>query len=84
MFEGGSEIARSSIVVNLVPAPTAIALLGMGGMVATRRHREVPFVIEQGPQRERAPRCGGALFQFRVVAATQSSGSKRLVPHALG
>lgn len=30
LFEGGSEIARSSIVVNVVPAPGAIALLGNG------------------------------------------------------
>lgn len=39
VLEGGSEIARSSIVVNVVPAPGALALVGLGGLVATRRRR---------------------------------------------
>lgn len=39
VFQGESEVARSSIIVNVVPAPGAIALLGLGGLVATRRRR---------------------------------------------
>lgn len=39
VYEGSSEIARSSIVINVVPAPGAMALVGLGGLVATRRRR---------------------------------------------
>lgn len=39
VFEGSTEIARSSIVVNVVPAPGALALVGMGGLLAARRRR---------------------------------------------
>lgn len=39
VYEGSSEIARSSIIVNVVPAPGALALVGLGGLIATRRRR---------------------------------------------
>ncbi len=35
----GSLLAESAIVVEVVPAPSAIALLGLGGLVAARRRR---------------------------------------------
>lgn len=39
VFEGSTEIARSEITINVVPAPGAVALLGLTGLVATRRRR---------------------------------------------
>ncbi|MFK7760047.1 MAG: PEP-CTERM sorting domain-containing protein [Phycisphaerales bacterium] len=35
----GAPLLESSIVVEVVPAPGAVALLGLGGLVATRRRR---------------------------------------------
>jgi len=35
----GALLAESAIVVEVVPAPGAMALLGLGGLVATRRRR---------------------------------------------
>jgi len=39
VFEGMTEVGRSSITISVVPAPGAFACLGMGGLVAMRRRR---------------------------------------------
>jgi len=38
-YEGSVEVGRTSITISVVPAPGAFALLGLGGVVATRRRR---------------------------------------------
>jgi len=38
-FDGMSEIGRTTISINVVPAPGAMACFGMGGLLVTRRRR---------------------------------------------
>lgn len=38
-FDGLNEVGRTTISINVVPAPGSAALLGLGGLVATRRRR---------------------------------------------
>lgn len=38
-FDGSVEVGRSTITINVVPAPGALACAGLGGLVAMRRRR---------------------------------------------